>query len=157
MNEQRFRFRDDVLRAAASRTRRRILVSAAAAAAAVVGVWSAVLRPRGGGRGVLAAALALLAVLALLSLRRRLRRLHARWASFEVAVGEGGVSRTVEGFAPVAIARSEVSAVEERAAGIVVRGRGGASLLAPRELEGYDRLRAALAAWAPRAGEGGEG
>jgi hypothetical protein len=150
MAEERFRFREEVLHAAASRTRRRILVSAVATAAAVLGVWGAVLRPRGDGPGGLAVALALLAGLALLSLRRRLRRLHARWSSFAVAVGEGGISREVEGFPPIAIGRGEVAAVEERSAGLVVRSRGGASLLVPREVEGYERVRARLADWAPR-------
>lgn len=151
---EHFRFRDDVLRTAASRTRRRLLASFAASAVAVAGAWAAALRPRGGTIGSLAFALALLAVLALLSLRRRLRRLHARWSSFEVAVGDEGIGREVDGFPPVAIARAEVAAVEERAAGIVVRGRSGASLLVPRELQGYERARDLLAGWAPERGKG---
>ena len=146
---ERFRFRDDVLRTAASRTRRRILASALASAAAVVAVWAAALRPRGGTVGSVAFALALLAVLAFLSLRRRLRRLHARWSSFEVAVGDEGIGREVEGFPPITIARADVASVEERASGIVVRGRSGASLLVPREVQGYERVRELLAGWAP--------
>jgi hypothetical protein len=43
--------------------------------------------------------------------------------------------------------------VEELAAGVVVRSRGGASLLVPRELEGYERARATLAEWTVPAGE----
>ena len=144
---ERFRFRPDVLRSAASRTRRRILVSVIATAAAVAGAWGAVLRPRGSGPGALVFALVLLAALALLSLRRRLGRLHARWSSFEVTVGEDRIGRVVEGFAPVAIARADVSAVEERAEGVVVRARGGATVLVPREVEGYERARAILAGW----------
>lgn len=149
--EERFRFRDDVLRSAASRTRRRILLSVVVTAAAAVGVWAAALRPRGGGPGALVLALGLIAVLAYFTVRKRLGRLHARWASFEVTISAAGVSRVVDGFPPLSIARADVAAVEERAGGVVVRGRGGASLLVPRELEGYDRARALLGAWAPPA------
>lgn len=149
MEPERFRFREDVLRAAASRTRRRLAASIVATAAAVAGVWGAVLRPRGSGAGTLAFALALLAVLALLSLRRRLRRLVARWSSFEVTVDATAVARVVDGFPPVRIGRAEVAAVDERPGGLVVRGRGGASILVPREVEGYDRARSLLASWAP--------
>jgi hypothetical protein len=153
--EERFRFREDVLRAAASRTRRRILLSVVATTAAVIGVWAAALRPRGEGPGALVFALALLALLAFFSLRRRLARLHARWGSFEVTVSAERIARAVHGFPPLAIARADVVAVEERAAGLVVRGRGGASLLVPREVEGYDRARALVAAWAPPPGAPG--
>ena len=146
---ERFRFRDDVLRDAASRTRRRILVSFLASAIAVAAAWAAALRPRGGTVGSLAFALALLAALALVSLRRRLRRLHARWSSFEVAVGDDGIGREVEGFPALTIPRADVAAVEERTAGMVVRGRSGASLLVPREVQGYERIRDLLAGWAP--------
>jgi hypothetical protein len=145
--EERFRFRADVLAGAASRTRRRILVSVVATAAVVVGVWAAALRPRGDGPGGLAFALALLLALALFSLRRRLHRLHARWSSFEVTISEERVARVVEGFPAVAVARADVVAVEERPAGVVVTGRAGETLLVPREVEGYDRARALVAAW----------
>jgi hypothetical protein len=155
--EERFRFRDDVLRTAASRTRRRLLVSLIATAGAVVGVWAAVLRPRGGTAGSLAFALALLVLLAFFSLRRRLRRLVARWSSFEVAVGDEGIGREVDGFPPIAIPRSDVAAVEERATGIVVRARSGTSLLVPRELQGYERVRDLLAGWAPPPGGSSQG
>lgn len=146
--EERFRFGDEVLRTAASRTRRRLLVSVLATAAAAIGVWATALRPRGGGVGALVFALALLALLSFFSLRRRLGRLHARWSSFEVTLSDASISRVVEGFPPIAIPRAEVVAVEEQAAGIVVRARGGASLLVPREVGGYDRARALLAGWA---------
>jgi hypothetical protein len=144
---ERFRFRPDVLRSAASRTRRRVLVSVVVTAAAVAGAWGAVLRPRGSGPGALVFALVLLAGLALLSLRRRLGRLHARWSSFEVTIGEGGIDRAVEGFASTSIARADVVAVEEVAAGVVVRGRDGGAVIVPREVEGYERARALLAGW----------
>lgn len=151
-SEERFRFRADVLRAAASRTRRRVLVSVVATAAAAVGVWAVALRPRGEGPGALVFGLVLVGLLAIFSLRRRLGRLHARWASFEVTVSEGGIARSVEGFPPVAIDRADVAALEEGAAGLVVRARGGAALLVPRELEGYERARALVGAWGPVAG-----
>lgn len=151
--EERFRFRDDVLRSAASRTRRRILLSVVVTAVAAVGVWAAALRPRGGGPGGLVFALALVALLAFFSLRRRLGRLHARWSSFEVTISDAGIGRVVEGFPPVTIARGDVAAVEERAGGVVVRGKGGAALLVPRELDGYDRVRARLAEWARGSGD----
>jgi hypothetical protein len=145
--DERFRFPPDILRSAASRTRRRLLGSAAATAGLVVALWAMVLRPRGGGPGALAFALVLLAFLVLASLRRRLRRLHARWSSVEIALRDDGIARTVDGFATIAIARAEVSGVEERPAGLVVRGAGGVALLVPREVEGYERARALLAGW----------
>jgi hypothetical protein len=155
MDPERFRFREDVLRSAASRTRRRLLGSFAAAAAAVVALWAGVLRAQGARPSTLAFALALLAILAFLSLRRRLRRLHARWSSFEVRVEPDGISRVVSGFPSIRIARAEVAAVEERLAGVVVRDRGGRSLLVPRELDGYERVRGLLEAWrAPAPGAG---
>jgi hypothetical protein len=57
----------------------------------------------------------------------------------------------VEGFAPVAIARADVVGVEERPEGVVVRGRGGAAVLVPRDVEGYERARAILSGWVPGA------
>lgn len=150
MEPERFRFRADVLRAAAGRTRRRMAVTLVATAAVVAAVWATALRPRGGGWGSLAFALALLLALAALSMRRRMRRLHARWETFEVVLADDAIERTVSGFPRVRIPRADVEAVGERTDGLVVRGRGGVALLVPRELEGYARLRAALAAWAPR-------
>jgi hypothetical protein len=146
---ERFRFAEPVLHAAARRLRRRLAATLVATAAVVTAVWAAALRPQGAGWGTLAFSLALLLALAALSLRRRVRRLEARWSSFAVVLDEGGVAREVAGAAPVRIARADVEAVEERAAGIVVRGRGGAALLVPRDVEGYDRAREALAAWRP--------
>lgn len=146
-----YRFAAPALRAAATRLRRRFALTLVATAAAVVLAWALALRPRGSGVGTLAFSLAFLSALAGLSLRRRFRRLHARWSSFAVTLDERGIAREVAGFVPVRIARADVAAVEEIAAGLVVRGRGGEALLAPRELEGYARLREALAAWGPPA------
>jgi hypothetical protein len=147
MEPERFRFREDVLRAAAARTRRRLLATVCLAGAATVALWAAVLRAHGARPGTLLFALALLAVLAVLSLRRRLGRLHARWSSFEVRVDADAIAREVSGFPPARIARAEVAGVEERPAGLVVRDRAGRALLVPRELDGYERVRELLRGW----------
>lgn len=149
MASDRYRFGEDVLRAAARRARRRLGLTLLATAAIVVAVWSVALRARGAGVGTLAFSLALLVALAAVSMRRRMGRLHARWASFEVRVEDGAVVREVVGAAPLRIARAEVTAVEERPEGLVVRGRSGAALLVPRDLDGYPRAREALARWTP--------
>jgi hypothetical protein len=146
---ERHRFREDVLHTASRRLRRRFGLTLAATAAVVVLVWAAALRPQGAGLGTLAFSLVLLLGVAALSVRRRLRRLHGRWESFVVIVGDDRVSREVAGFRPVSIARADVEAVEERAEGLVVRGRDGATLLVPRDVEGYARAREALLGWRP--------
>lgn len=147
MAEERFRFREDVLRAAAGKTRRRLGATLAAAAAGVVGFWAWFLRPQGAGAGTLAFSLAFLLALAAFSLRKRMRRLHARWGSFEVSIDESEVRREVVGAPAVRIARAEVAAVEERPEGLVVRARGGGALLVPRGLDRFARARELLAAW----------
>jgi hypothetical protein len=103
------------------------------------------------GRGVDALVLpfALLLVLVVVSYVRRMARFRARWTSFEIALGEDAIAREVAGFPPVRIARAEVTAVEEIPAGLAVRDGGGRGLVVPRELEGYEGVRAALAAWRP--------
>ncbi len=146
---ERFRFREEVLRAAASRTRRRIVLTLAAAAPLVAIAWAWTWRRGGSGYGTLAFALALLLVLAGLSARKRLGRLHARWATFAIVLGEEELRREVEGFPSARIARAEVEAIEELPQGLVVRGPGEASILVPREVEGWDRIREALSRWAP--------
>ncbi len=147
MPTERYRFREDVLRDAARRTRRRLAATLVATGAIVVAVWATALRAQGAGVGTLAFSLALLCALALFSMRRRMGRLHARWASFAVTLDDEAVVREVAGVAPVRIARADVAAVEERPEGIVVRGRSGAALLVPRDLDGYTRAREALARW----------
>jgi hypothetical protein len=144
MDPERFRFGEDVLRSAASRTRRRLLTALAVVAAATAGLWAAVLRPRDARPSTLAFALVLLVFLGFLSLRRRLARLHARWSSFEIRVEKDAVVRAGGGFPPLRIARSEIAAVEEGRDRLVVRDRSGRALLVPREVEGYERLRALL-------------
>lgn len=149
MQPQLFRFRQDVLSAARSRMRRRLLLSVGAAALAILALWGGILRRQGSTLGTLAFALILLGVLAALSLRKRLRRLDARWSSFGVHLDEEGISREVIGFPSIRIARADIAAVEERGAGLVVRGRAGQALLVPREVDGYERIRELLAAWRP--------
>jgi hypothetical protein len=146
---ERYRFREEILRAATRRARRRLALTLLATGAIVVAVWATALRAQGAGIGTLAFSLALLAALAAVSMRRRMGRLHARWASFEVRVDEDAGVREVAGVAPVRIARAEVASVEERPEGLVVRGRSGAALLVPREIDGYARARQALVGWAP--------
>jgi hypothetical protein len=149
MPTDRFRFREEVLRAAARRTRRRLALTLLATGALVVAVWGTALRGRGAGVGTLVFALGLLLALAAVSTRRRMGRLHARWASFEVRLEEDAVLREVVGVPPVRIARGDVAAVEDRPEGLVVRARSGEALLVPREVDGYARAREALARWAP--------
>jgi hypothetical protein len=150
MPAERFRFPDAVLRVAARRTLRRLALTLLAAAALVVALWAIALRPQGAGAGTLAFALAFLAALAAVSTRRRMRRLHARWGSFEVRIEDDAVVREVTGFRSVRIAREEIAAADERPEGLVVRGRAGAVLLVPRDVDGYARARERLLAWAPR-------
>jgi hypothetical protein len=76
-------------------------------------------------------------------------RFRARWTSFEIALGEDAIAREIAGFPPVRIARAEVTAVEEIPAGLAVRDARGRGLVVPRELEGYEGVRTALAAWRP--------
>jgi hypothetical protein len=64
-----------------------------------------------------------------------------------VRVEAEGLARVVSGVPPIRIARVDVAAVEERAAGVVVRDRSGRSLLVPREIEGYERALGLLQAW----------
>jgi hypothetical protein len=111
MAEERFRFREDVLRTAAGKTRRRLGLTLLAAASGVVAFWAVALREQGSGAGTLVLSLAFLLALAALSMRRRMRRLHARWGSFEVTIGQDAVERVVTGAPPVRIARTVVLAV----------------------------------------------
>lgn len=147
MAEERFRFREDVLRTAAGKTRRRLGLTLLAAATGVVAFWALALREQGSGAGTLVLSLAFLFALAAVSMRRRMRRLHARWGSFEVTIGQDAVERVVTGVAPVRIARTDVLAVEERPEGLVVEARSGAALLVPRGIEDFVRARDLLSAW----------
>jgi hypothetical protein len=149
MAEERFRFPDEVLRSAAGTTRRRLGVRLLAATAGVVAFWAFALRGQGAGAGTLAFSLVFLVALAAVSMRRRMRRLHARWGSFEVTIGNDAVERVVAGVPPVRIERADVRAVEEHPEGVVVRARGGTHLLVPRGIEDFTKARDLLSAWVP--------
>jgi hypothetical protein len=142
-----FRLHPAALARAARRTNRRFVATLAAAALLVGGLFVSAQRGAGSGPRVLVFGYALLAALAAVSYRRRMVRFRARWTTFEIALDDDGVSRTVEGFPPVRLARADVAAVEEGPRGLAVRDRAGRGLLVPRELDGYERLRAALEAW----------
>ncbi len=146
---ERFRLRAEAMQRMARRLNARFALTVATVALLVVGLYSAGLRDREGGYASLAVGLAVLAVLAFWSWRRRLTRFRERWASYTVVLGPAAVERTVVGYPDVRIARDEVTAVGDTPGGLVVRGRSGEAVAVPRELEGYERLRAALLAWKP--------
>jgi hypothetical protein len=141
-----FRLEAAAFRPEARRARRRAAALAAAAGAVVVAFWAGLLRGRGAGPGTLVLPLVLLAALAGLSHLARMRRARARWEGFRVALGQDGIRREVPGSPTLRIGRAEVTAVEEDPRGISVRAAGRA-LLVPRQLQGYERFREALAAW----------
>ena len=144
-----FHLEPAAFRPEARRATRRALALAAAVGAVVVAFWAALLRGRGAGPGTLVLPLVLLAALAALSHLARMRRARARWEAFRVALGQDGITRELPGFPTLRIGRAEVTAVEEDPRGISVRA-GGRALLVPRQLEGYERFREALAAWRGR-------
>jgi len=152
--EGRFRLRAGAMAAVAARMNRRFALTAAMAFALLVALAFGMLRGDGSGPRTLVFGLLLLLALVALTYRRRVRRFRARWASFEIALEPEAIARTVEGYSPVRIARGEVTALEEHAAGVTVRGAGGKGLVVPRELEGYDEVRAALAGWRRSGGPG---
>ncbi len=143
----RFRLRPEASRATARRMNRRFLATFAAVVVLVLAAHGAGLREHGRGLDALVIPFALLLVLAAFSYVRRMRRFRARWASFEIALEEEAIGRAVIGFPPVRIPREEVAAIEEISAGLAVRARDGRGLVVPRELDGYERVREALAGW----------
>ena len=143
----RFRLRPDASRVAARRMNRRFLATFAAVVLLVLAAHAAGLRDPGRGLGALAIPFALLLVLAAFSYVRRMRRFRARWASFEIALEDEAIGRAVIGFPLVRILRADVTAIEEIPGGLAVRGRDGRGLVVPRELDGYERVREALAGW----------
>lgn len=149
--EGRFRLRADAMAAVAGRMSRRFAITAGMAFALLLVLAFAMLRGDDSGPRTLVFGLLLLLALVALTYRRRVRRFRARWASFEIALEPGAIARTVAGYPPVRIDRGEVTALEEHAAGVTVRG-GGKALVVPRELERYPEVRAALAAWRRPAG-----
>ena len=153
MNErpalERFRLRPDASGATARRMNRRFAATVAGVVVIIVAAYASGLRDEKRGLDVLVLPFALLLLLAVFSYRRRMGRFRARWASFEIALGEDAISRDVQGFPPVRIARGEIASIIELPTGLAVRDRGGRGIVVPRDLEGYDRIRAALAEWSP--------
>jgi hypothetical protein len=149
---ERFGLRPEAMKGMARRLVLRFALTAGAAALLVVAAFASGLRGPDGGAGPLVLGLGLLALLAAWSFRSRTARFRARWASFRVVLEEAAVSRTVEGYPEVRIERGDVASVGEAAAGLVVRARAGPALVVPRELEAYDRVRAAILAWRPPQG-----
>jgi hypothetical protein len=143
----RYRLRPEASRATARRMNRRFLATLVAVVALVLAAYGAGLRDPGRGLDALVIPFALLLVLAAFSYVRRMRRFRARWASFEIALEEEAIGRAVVGFPAVRILRAEVAALEDVPAGLAVRARDGRGLVVPRELDGYERVRAALAGW----------
>jgi len=144
---ERFRLRADAMAGMARRLNLRFALTVATVAIIVIALFSAGLRDREGGYGALTVGLGLLALLAFWSWRSRLTRFRERWGSFTVLLEPDALGRTVKGYPDVRIPRAEVASVGEAPAGIVVRARGGAAIVVPRELEGYERVRAAVKAW----------
>ena len=148
---EHFRLRADAMAGMARRLNLRFALTVATVAIIVIALFSAGLRDREGGYGALTVGLGLLALLAFWSWRSRLTRFRERWSSFTVVLEPEALGRTVKGYPDVRIPRAEVTSVGEAPAGIVVRARGGAAIVVPRELEGYERVRAAVSAWKPGA------
>jgi hypothetical protein len=148
---ERFRLRPDAMAAVARRVNRRFALTAALAFALLVAIAVGTMRGDDTSGRTLAFGLLLLLALVIGSYLRRQGRFRARWASFEIMLEPDALSRTVEGFRPERIARAEVTAVEERTVGLVVRGPAGRAVVVPRELDGYERVRAAVLAWRPPA------
>jgi hypothetical protein len=147
--DHEFRLDAAAFRAEERRAHLRAAALAVATAAVVLGVWAGLLRDRGAGPGSLVLPLALLALLAGLSHLARMRRARARWDGLRVVLGADAITRETPGFPAVRIERPEVTAVEEGPRGIVVRA-GDRALLVPRQIEGYERVRGALAGWRGR-------
>jgi hypothetical protein len=148
--EGRFRLRADAMAAVAARMNRRFVLTALSAFALLVALAAGMVRGGDTGPRTLVFGLLLLLALVAVTYRRRVRRFRARWASFEITLEPEAISRTVEGHPPVTIARASVTALEEHAAGITVRGAGADALVVPRELERYEAVRTALVAWRRR-------
>ncbi len=145
---ERHRLRPDASRATARRMNRRFAATVVAVVAIVLAAYWGGIRD-GRGPDALVVPFAILFVLVVVSYLRRMARFRARWASFEIALDEDGIAREVKGFPTVRIARAEVAAIEEVPAGIAVRDGHGRGVVVPRELDGYERVRAALATWRP--------
>jgi hypothetical protein len=143
----RFRLRPEASRATARRMNRRFAATVVAVVLLVLAAYAAGMRDSGRGLDVLVVPFALLLVLAAFSYVRRMRRFRARWASFEIALENDAIGRAVIGFPPVRILRTDVASIEELRSGLAVRARDGRGVVVPREVDGYERIRDALAGW----------
>ena len=143
----RFRLRPEASRATARRMNRRFAATVVAVVLLVLAAYAAGMRDSGRGLDVLVVPFALLLVLAAFSYVRRMRRFRARWASFEIALENDAIGRAVIGFPSVRILRTDVASIEELRSGLAVRARDGRGVVVPRELDGYERIRDALAGW----------
>ena len=146
---ERFRLRADAMAKVAAKVNRRFALTAALAFALLVAIAAGTMRGEDGSGRALAFGLLFLFVLVVGSYVRRQGRFRARWASFEIVLEPDAIARTVDGYRPERITRAEATAVEERPAGLAVRAAGGRAVVVPRELDGYERVRAALLAWRP--------
>jgi hypothetical protein len=143
----RFRLRPEASRATARRMNHRFAATVVAVVLLVLAAYAGGMRDSGRGLDVLVVPFALLLVLAAFSYVRRMRRFRARWASFEIALENDAIGRAVIGFPPVRILRTDVASIEELRSGLAVRARDGRGVVVPRELDGYERIRDALAGW----------
>lgn len=143
----RFRLRPEGSRATARRMNRRFAATVVAVVLLVLAAYAGGMRDSGRGLDVLVVPFALLLVLAAFSYVRRMRRFRARWASFEIALENDAIGRAVIGFPSVRILRTDVASIEELRSGLAVRARDGRGVVVPRELDGYERIRDALAGW----------
>jgi hypothetical protein len=145
----RFRLRPDAAGATARRMNRRFAATVAGVVVIIIAAYAGGLRDEQRGLDVLVVPFVLLLLLAFFSYRRRMGRFRARWASFEIALAEDAITRDVQGFPVVRLRRDEIASIEEIPTGLAVRDRGGRGIVVPRDLEGYARIRAELAGWAP--------
>ena len=116
-------------------------------AAAVVGIVIAVRNTQPASMWPLAMAIPLLCIAGFFGVRQALRRQRLAWQSFELSLTPEGLHRRMAGYPDVEIRRDEISAIEERPSGLVVRSRpGGQALLIPKGLVGFDEVRQHLTA-----------
>ncbi len=143
-----FRLRADAWPPQERRMVRRMALTFAAALI-ILGLldWT-MLRDEAAPGARLAVLLGCVAVIAFFLARRRVVRARALWRSFEIALDDEGVTRRVVGFPALRIGRAELSGLSEAPQGLALRA-GDRVLWAPRQLDGYDRLRDAVAAWRP--------
>lgn len=72
------------------------------------------------------------------------------WESFELTVGEMGLTKRQSGFADLSISRGEVRRIREAPGGLVVEtGSALRQLGIPSGIERYDELKQLLGAWQP--------